>query len=151
MYGKPVVFGVPPGYPDAGRTRKYTLLQHQDLNRSYLYVRVVDERSGAMVQTVQLGTLTFFREPQYTLDRNNKLHVMFLTVPSIYRYCIINPDGTIDNQTMHREAGDDRPKLYLSAANEVILSGGVVYDPAAERAAMDKKKGRSISEKPPGL
>ena len=152
MYGKPLTFGVPPGFPDAGRTRKYVLLQHQDFNRSYLYARVVDERSGAMIRTFQLGTLTLFREPQYTLDRFNNLHVMFLTAPTIYRYCVIRPDSSIETQSMYKEVETNRPKLYLTASNDVILQGGVVYDPAAERAAAAAaKKGRSIGERPPGL
>ncbi len=151
LYGKSLTFGVPPGFPDAGRTQKYSLLQHQDMNHSYLYVRVTDERSGAMIRTIQLGTLTLFREPQYTLDRLNNLHVMFLTAPGIYRYVVVRPDCTVESQAMHREVGPDRPKLYLTAQNDVVLKGGVVYNPAAERAAQTASKGRSIGEKPPGL
>ncbi|MBL9118229.1 MAG: hypothetical protein JNJ83_24705 [Verrucomicrobiaceae bacterium] len=148
---KPLSFGVPPGFPDAGRTRKYVLLQHQDFNRSYLYIRIVDELSGGMLLTYQLGTLTLFREPQYTLDRNNNLHVMFLTAPTIYRYCVIRPDGQLESQTMLREADADRPKLFLTAENDVVRRGGFVFDPAAERAAMNKAKPKSIGERPPGL
>jgi hypothetical protein len=151
LLGKALTYGVPQGFPDAGRTRKYVLLQHQDFNRSYLYARIVDERSGGMLRTFQLGTLTLFREPQYTLDRFNNLHVMFLTAPTLYRYCVIRPDGSLENQTMIRETETDRPKLFLTGENDVVQRGGFVFDPAAERAAAAERKPKSIGERPPGL
>lgn len=152
-YKQPLAFGVPPNYPEAGRTRQYVLMMHQDLERSYLYLRLVDERTGAMLRTFQLGTLTLFRDPQYTLDRFNNLHVMFLTAPTIYRYCVVKPDATLESQSMHKEVELNRPMLYLTGANDVVLKGGVPYDPVAERAAQESvaKKGRGISERPPGL
>jgi hypothetical protein len=152
-YKQPLVFGVPPQYPGAGKTRQYVLLMHQDLERSYFYVRIVDDATGAMLNTYQLGTLTLFRDPQYTLDRNNNLHVMFLTAPTIYRYCVVRPDGTLESQSMHREVELNRPALFLTASNDVVLRGGVSYNPTAERAAQENvaRKGRGISERPPGL
>ena len=151
-FGKPLQFGVPAGFPDAGRARSYVMLTHQDMDRSYMYVRLVDERSGGFITTFQLGTLTLFREPQYTLDRGNNLHVIFLTAPTIYRYTIIRPDGTVAAQTMHRETEADRPKLYLTASNEVLMKGGIVYDPAALRREAEKQNtGKSIGARPPGL
>ncbi len=152
-YKQPLVFGVPPQFPGAGKTRQYVLLMHQDLERSYFYVRLVDDATGAMLNTFQLGTLTLFRDPQYTLDRNNYLHVMFLTAPTIYHYCIVRPDGTLESQSMHKEVELNRPTLFLTASNDVVLRGGVPFNPAAERAAQEEvaKKGRGISERPPGL
>lgn len=152
-YKQPLVFGVPPQYPGAGKTRQYVLLMHQDLERSYFYLRLVDDATGAMLNTFQLGTLTLFRDPQYTLDRNNNLHIMFLTAPTIYRYCVVRPDGSIESQSMHKEVELDRPTLFLTASNDVVMRGGVPFDPAAARAAQDEvaKKGRGISERPPGL
>jgi len=152
-YKQPLVFGVPPQFPGAGKTRQYVLLMHQDLERSYFYVRLVDDATGAMLNTFQLGTLTLFRDPQYTLDRNNNLHIMFLTAPTIYRYCVVRPDGTLESQSMHKEVELDRPTLFLTASNDVVMRGGVPFDPAAARAAQDEvaKKGRGISERPPGL
>lgn len=149
-FGKPLTFGVPAGFPDAGRTRSYVLLTHQDLDRSYMYVRLVDERSGGFITTYQLGTLTLFRDPQYTLDKRNFLHVVFLTAPTIYRYCVIRPDGSLESQSMHRETEADRPKLYLTASNDVLMKGGTVYDPAAMRQEQ-KDSGKSIGTRPPGL
>lgn len=152
-YKQPLTFGVPPNFPEAGRTRQYVLLMHQDLERSYLYLRLVDERTGSMLRTFQLGVVTLYRDPQYTLDRFNNLHVMFLTAPKIYRYCVVRPDGSLESQSMHREVELDRPQLFLTANNEVVMRGGVVYDPAAEKAAQESaaRKGRGISERPPGL
>lgn len=152
-YKQPLVFGVPPQFPGAGKTRQYVLLMHQDLERSYFYLRLVDDATGAMLTTFQLGTLTLFRDPQYTLDRNNNLHIMFLTAPTIYRYCVVRPDGTLESQSMHKEVELDRPTLFLTASNDVVMRGGTPFDPAAARAAQDEvaKKGRGISERPPGL
>jgi len=151
-FGKPLQFGVPSGFPDAGRLRSYVMLTHQDMDRSYMYLRLVDERSGGFITTFQLGTLTLFREPQYTLDRGNNLHIIFLTAPTLYRYTVIRPDGTVAAQTMHQETEVDRPKLYLNASNEVLMKGGLVYDPAAIRREQERQStGKSIGARPPGL
>ena len=148
---KRLTYGVPEGMVDAGRTRSYALLTHQDCKSSYLYIRIIDEKTGSFLKTFQLGNLTMFRDPQYTLDRGNNLHVMFMTAPNIHRYCVVRPDGSLGSQDTYREGDGGPPKLFLNGANEVVVQGGSRYDPAAERAAMAAQKGKGISEKPPGL
>jgi hypothetical protein len=147
----PITFGVPQGYPEAGRTRDYSLLSFRDTDRSYLYVRLTDSQSKTKLVTHKLGTFSLQADPQVTLDRTNNLHVMFLSAPSIYAYFIIQPDGKAKHKELVKQTDTSRPKLYLTAENDVVMRGGLSYDPEEVRARAEAMKPRSISQRPPGL
>jgi hypothetical protein len=147
----PMTFGVPQGFPEAGRSRDYVLLMFRDMERSYMYVRLVDKPTKTNLKTYKLGTLSLQREPQVTVDNKNQLHVMFLTTPDLYAYFIIQPDGKTQSKQIIKETAESRPKLFLTSSNEVILRGGFPYDPEAEKVKAQADKPRSISQRPPGL
>jgi hypothetical protein len=146
-----ITYGVPPGFDEAGRTREYVLLVFRDMERSYLYVRVMDAPTKSKLLTFRLGSISLHRDPQITLDSKNHLHVMFLSAPDIYAYFVIQPDGKVKSREMVKEDETTRPKLFLTASNDVVLRGGIPYDPAAARAKTAAEKPRSISQRPPGL
>jgi len=152
-YGKPIVFGVPTGYPEAGRSRRYVIMVHRDMDRSYLYFRLVDDRSGQKLQTYMLGTVSVVREPQMTLDRENNLHVMFMAAPELTIHQIIGPDGKSKAREFFRDTETTRPQLFLTRENMVVARGGLQFDPIAENARQKEaaSKVRSVSERPPGL
>jgi len=152
-YGKPIVFGVPPGYPEAGRSRRFVIMVHRDMDRSYLYFRLVDDRSGQKLQTYMLGTVSVVREPQMTLDRENNLHVMFMAAPNLTIHQIIGPDGKSKAREFFRDTETTRPQLFLTRENMVVARGGLQFDPIAENAKQKEaaSKERSVSERPPGL
>lgn len=145
-------YGVPAGLPDAGRTREYQLLIFRESDRTTLYSRVVDDRSRSTLITAQLGPISLALDPQVIMDRQNRLHAFFLAVPKIFAHVIVNPDGRVGKREYRREKDNDRPVLVENGLGEISVSGGATYDPAAEAAAAgNRPKGRSASEKPPGL
>jgi len=152
-YGKPIVFGVPAGMEDAGRSRRYVIMVHRDMDRSYLYFRLVDDRSGQKLRTYQLGTVSVVREPQMTVDRENNLHVMFLAAPDLTIHQVIGPDGKPKEREFFRDTETTRPMLFLTRDNTVVARGGLQFDPVAENKKQQEaaSKVRSVSDRPPGL
>ncbi len=153
VFGRSLIFGVPQGQPGAGQMRRYTLMVHQDQDRSYMYFRLVDDRTEEKLLTYQLGPLTLAREPQYTLDRANQLHVLFMATPEVSIYYVIGPDGQPKSQEYYKDGEGTRPQLFLTAQNVVMTSGGRKVDPRQEQAeaAAAASRIRSVSERPPGL
>lgn len=149
----PITFGVPEGFDGAGRKRQYVLMVHRDLERSYLYFRLLDERSKQKLVTFSLGPVTVVRQPQATLDRSNNFHVLFQARPDQSTYCVISPDGKLKSVEYFRDLEGSRPQLFLTRENHVVASGGLKFDPDQERAAADaaSSRVRSVSERPPGL
>jgi hypothetical protein len=152
-YGNPLTFGVPEGFDGAGRKRQYVLMVHRDMERSYLYFRLRDERTGQRLITYSLGPVTMVREPQVTLDRNNYFHVLFQARPDQSTYVIITPDGKMKSVEYFRDAQTTRAQLFLTRENQVVASGGLKFDPAQEKAeaAAAGSRVRSVGDRPPGL
>ncbi len=152
-YGKPLLFGVPAGLPDAGRIHRHSILVYRDLEHTYLYYRLSDDKTNEMIRTYQLGPMSMVREPQYTLDRENSLHVMFLCTPEEIVHYAIGADGKPKKIEYYRDAQGTRPQMFLTKDNLVVVNGGVQFDPVQEKAATEvaTKKTRSVSERPPGL
>jgi hypothetical protein len=148
VFGRALTFGIPLGYPNAGETRQHALLVHPIDDRTYLYYRMIDERTKDVMGTFQLAPVTMVREPQFTLDRDNNLHVMFLSTPTYTVHAIVSPDGRVTSKKVYTETPKTRPRLFLTADNTVVARGGVPYVPATAAAA---ERSRSISERPPGL
>ncbi len=148
-FGQPMVFGVPDGFADAGRVRRYVLMVSRDMDSSSMYFRLVDDVTGAKLATYPLGGITLAREPQVTMDRHNLLHVMFMTNREVYTYAVIQPDGKRKSIQYLKDTPPNHPMLFLTASNDVVLRGGQEFDPNAK--APEANKGRSISERPPGL
>jgi hypothetical protein len=63
----------------------------------------------------------------------------------------ITPDGKVAKREYYREVEDSRPTLITTATGEFAVTGGQPYDPNAQSTATQRPKGRSASEKPPGL
>lgn len=144
-------FGVPLGLPGAGQVRRYTLASMRDTDRTYLYVRVLDDRSGSNISTFSLGTAIMVTDPQVTIDRENKMHVLFMTVPRIYAHVVVDTQGRVFRRNYHRETDAERPQLAVQPDGGIVVAGGYPFDPAIEVEQEKIIKGRSIGEKPPGL
>lgn len=152
-YGRPLIFGVPEGYPDAGRMRQHVLMIYRDTDRTYMYYRLVDQRSGQKLMTYQLGPVSVVRDPQITVDRGNNLHVMFLASPDTSIYAVVAPDGKLKSRELIRDLEGNRPQLFLTRDNNVVANGGKIFDPVKEQAEQQaaKLRVRPVSERPPGL
>lgn len=141
--------GVPAGYPDAGRIRRYALTIFRDVDRSNLYFRLFDDRSNQKLATYEIGPISSSIDPEAALDRDNVLHAFFLALPKVYCYAIIGPDGKLKKREYYREVDANRPAMLAGGDGVVTIRGGVLFDPSAPPPA--RSKGRSVSERPPGL
>lgn len=147
--GKPISFGVPAGLPGAGKIRNYALSVMRDFDRTYLYLRLLEDKSNLKLATFSLGTVILISDPQITLDKQNRLHVLFMAVPHIYSHVCIDTQGHIAKREYYKEVQTDRPQLTVDAGDVISVKGGLPYDPVAPPP--EKLKGRSIGQKPPGL
>ncbi|MBX7211716.1 MAG: hypothetical protein K1X78_25640 [Verrucomicrobiaceae bacterium] len=142
-------FGVPAGRPDAGRVRRYALIIFRDVDKANLYFRLIDDRLNQKLATYELGPVTNAVDPEPAVDRDNTLHVFFLAMPKIYCYAIIGPDGKLKKREYYKEVDTNRPAMIAAGDGTVAVRGGEFFDPAAPPP--QKAKGRSVSERPPGL
>lgn len=141
-------FGVPEGFPNAGRARRYQVILYRELDTLLLYCRVTDDRTGSYLGTFQLGPVMMVMEPQIMIDAKNKLHVFFLAQPHVCCHAIVNPDGKVYKRSYYRDLEGNRPTLLMNPAGAQVV-GGEFFDPGAPPP--EKKKMRKASERPSGL
>lgn len=122
------VIGIPRGKPGAGSYRHYSLLVFRDTQRTLLYVRVRDQKSKRVLATYSLGRLIEVRDPQATIDGNNRLHVLFLGAPRTYSHKVIDYGGETLLSDIYRDEGG-APRLMLDNTGRVQVQGGAIYDP----------------------
>lgn len=142
-------YGVPTDQPNAGQIRRYTLSTLRDTERTWLYVRVLEDKTNLKVNTFSLGTCILVVDPQITVDSTNKLHVLFMAAPHIYSHVIIDTQGRLEKRRYFKEIETNRPKLIVQNDQSIDVAGGVPYDPTAPEAG--KPKARSVGARPPGL
>lgn len=142
---------LPPGHKMAGKYRRYQLINFHDTDRSYLYVRIIDESTGMFIATYRLSSLEPGREVQPAIDRNQNLHVLCLGSPMVWAHQALDPDGRILTQKFFRQ-GQGLPQLVTQASGEVMVMGGATYDPMEKRAApAGSEVIRRLSDRPAGV
>ncbi len=144
-------YGVPRDQPNAGQIRRYTLSTLRDTERTWLYVRVLEDKTNLKVNTFSLGTCILVADPQMTVDNANKLHVLFMAAPHIYAHVTVDTQGRLEKRRYYKEVETNRPKLVVQADQSIDVGGGEPYDPTAAAAGAGKPKARSVGERPPGL
>ena len=143
MFDQP--FGVPEGFPNAGRARRYQVILFRELDDLQLYCRLTDDRSGAYIATFLLGPAMMAVQPQISIDVHNKLHVFFLAQPHVSCHVVVNPDGKVHQRTYYRDHEQDRPSLVMTSTGAKVV-GGESFDPGAPPPK--KKALRKASERP---
>lgn len=142
-------FGVPVGLPGAGQIRRYELSILRDTDHTYLYVRLIDEKTSIKLVTQSLGTVIMVIEPQASMDRENRMHVLFMAAPHVYAHVCVDTQGKIIKREYFKEVETNRPKLITDASQSVTVQGGQPYDPTVP--AVTRPAGRSVKDRPPGL
>jgi hypothetical protein len=144
------VFGVPTGLPGAGQIRRYDLCLLRNLDRTSLYVKIVDDRTNLAMNTICLGNCIMVADPQVGLDTENRLHLLFMAAPHVYAHVGVDTQGQIFKRLYFKEEGTNRPALAVQPDRTIGVSGGTEYDPTTvtENA---RPPGRSVKQKPPGL
>lgn len=143
-------YGVPPGLPGAGQIRRYSMCLMRNLDRTALYVRLVEDRTDLNIGTLCLGNCIMVADPQVGLDKENRLHLLFMAAPHTYAHVGIDTQGQIFKRLYFREEGTNRPALAVQQDQTIGVSGGLPYDPSAVTENV-RPAGRSVKEKPPGL
>jgi len=129
-----------------GETREYKVLTFSDSRKTYIYIQVVDNITGQPLKTFALGEVLLFRKPQATVDRDQRLHVLFLSTPTVWTRVVIDVDGRAVSRDFHKRGASSDPRLVTFGNGEVVVAGSIPYDPVAERQA--RARAHKISERP---
>ncbi|MEM7147829.1 MAG: hypothetical protein AAF591_22190 [Verrucomicrobiota bacterium] len=144
----PVQSRRPAAYQGPGMERQFTLLKYRATEKTEIYVRVTDSKTGAVYATYSLGDVLLHVDPQATTDRDGNLHVLFYGTPQYCVHNIIGFTGKLLKRDIYKATTTSRPEMVLSDQGQVGIRGGTLEDP--EAAARQKPTGvRSLSERPP--
>ncbi|MGK0184761.1 MAG: hypothetical protein ACI9R3_000535 [Verrucomicrobiales bacterium] len=123
------VIGIPRGKPGGGGYRHYSLLIFRDTQRTLLYVRVRDQKTKRVLASYSLGRIIEVRDPQATIDGDNRLHVLFLGAPRTFSHKVIDYGGETLLSDVYRSEGR-APQLMLGNTGKVQVMGGAIFNPA---------------------
>lgn len=129
-----------------GQTREYRVINFSGGNSTQIYAQVVDNRTGMPLRTFPLGDVLSIRKPTVTVDRNQRLHVLFLSTPTMYVHCEVDSDGRLTKRNIHQRGPQGDPILLTSATGQVGVANSIPYDPKAAAAA--RAKVRKASDRP---
>lgn len=129
-----------------GQTREYRVLNFNGEQKSELYAQVVDNTTGKALRTFLLGDTLSIRKPSVTIDRSQRMHVLFLATPTMYLHCQVDADGRLVKRDIHQRGPQGDPLLFTSAKGEVAVVNSIPYDPKAIEA--QRKQTRKASDRP---
>lgn len=130
----------------AGNTREFRILNFSGDQKSQLYAQVVDGRTGLPLRTFSLGEALLLRKPSVTVDKKQRMHVLFLATPSSWVHCQIDTDGKLADRAIHQPGPHGDPLLVTAPDGTVAVANSILYDPKAAAAA--RAKFRKLSERP---
>ncbi len=134
-----------PGAPD--EIREFELLTYSGNRSIELFAHVTSVNRNQEIATIPLGKIISFRKPTGSLDGANNMHALYQVKPNMFGHSCITPGGIIRFTRYHKRGSGGDPRLTRFASGEVVVAGGVLYDPVAEEA--QRKKVRNASERPP--
>jgi hypothetical protein len=129
-----------------GQTREFRILNFSGDEKDQIYAQVLDNRSGQNIRTFLLGDVLMLRKPLVTVDRAQRMHVMFLATPSMWVHCQIDTDGKLVERQLHQRGNQGDPQLLTFGDGSVRVSNSIPYDQKA--AAEAKAKVRKASDRP---
>lgn len=135
--------GIPGG---SNRTREYRLINFSGDSKSQIYAQIVDGYSGQLVRTFLLGDVLMLRKPLATVDRQQRMHVMFLATPTMWVHCVINTDARLTDREIHQRGPEGDPQLLTFGDGSVRVANSIPYD--AKAAAEQRAKIRKASDRP---
>jgi hypothetical protein len=129
-----------------GQTREFRILNFSGDEKDQIYAQVLDNRSGQNIRTFLLGEVLMLRKPLVTVDRAQRMHVLFLATPSMWVHCQIDTDGKLVERQLHQRGNQGDPQLLTFGDGSVRVSNSIPYDQKA--AAEAKAKVRKASDRP---
>lgn len=133
----------------AGDECEYRILNYSGDSAPQIYVQVVDVKRGHILATYSMGRTLSFRKSLKAVDRDNNLHVLFLTTPSLYCHTIIDTSGKTIKRRYHKGIGSTHPALFTHNDGLVSVMNSTPYDP--EQELKERKKYHKLSEMPEGF
>lgn len=133
----------------AGDQREYRIIDYNNGDSPQLYVQVEDVKRGHMLACYSMGRNLSFRQALKAIDRENKLHVLFMTTPELYCYTIVDTSGKTVKRLYYKAIGSTRPYLHTHDDGSVVVSNAALYDP--EKEAEEQNKFHNLSEMPNGF
>jgi hypothetical protein len=127
-------------------TREYRLINFAGDSKSHLYAQIRNGTTGQFVRTFMLGDVLMLRKPLATVDRQQRMHVLFLATPSMYVHCVVNTDGGLVARQIHQRGPVGDPQLLTFADGNVQVTNSIPYD--AKAAAEQKAKVRKATDRP---
>jgi hypothetical protein len=152
-----VLFNQSPGVPywkqkvgipgKSGQTREFRVINFSGDEKAQIYIQVIDGKTGQNVRTFNLGEVLMLRKPLVTVDRLQRMHVMYLGTPTMWIHCEVDTDGKLVSRQLHQRGPQGDPQLLTFADGTVRVSNSIPYD---EKAASEAKaKVRKASDRPP--
>jgi len=132
----------------SNHTREFRVLNFSGDSKTQIYAQIKDDNSGQLVKTFVLGDILLLRKPLATVDRQQRLHVMFLSTPSMWVHCVIDTDGRLVSREIHQRTGQGDPLLLTSHDGTVQVANSVPYDLKA--ANEERAKAHKASDRPVG-
>jgi hypothetical protein len=127
-------------------TREMKVLTFSNGQKNQIYAQIADGTSGVVLRTFLLGDMLMLRKPLVTLDGERRMHVMFLSTPSMWVHCQIDTDGKLVKRDIHQTAPKGDPVLMAYGDGSVRVVNSILYD--AEAVAKERSKIRKISDRP---
>ena len=134
-----------PGSP--GHNREFRVINFASDSKSMIYAQIGDSMTGQLVRTFPLGEVLMLRKPLSTVDRQQRLHVMFLATPTMWVHCVIDTDGRLVSRQIHQRGPQGDPLLLTAGDGSVSVANSIPYDPKA--AAQRRSSTRKASDRPP--
>ncbi len=141
------------GLPDGNR-HQFSLLSYRGYDRTYLYFRLTNAKTGFVRKTYQLGEMVRYRPPQAAIDEKRHFHVLYQAAPRQYVHDHIGSDGKFIKRTTYDESKGSRPELVQGRDGYVRVEGG--EDPELKNKERNEKlkeltRIRLLSDRPPGF
>jgi hypothetical protein len=127
-------------------TREYRLIHFTDESKSYLYAQIRDAPSGRALRTFRLGEVLMLRRPQVTVDRSQRMNVMYLGTATMWVHCVVDKDGNLLGSQIHQRGPVGDPRLVAAGNGTVQVVNSIPYDRKAAEEA--KKKIRKATDRP---
>jgi hypothetical protein len=128
------------------KIREFRILNFSGDQKANLYAQVLDGRTGLPIRTFTLGEALLLRKPSVTVDNKQRMHVLFLSTPSIWVHSQVDTDGKLVARELHQRGPMGDPSLVTAPNGVVTVVNSIPYDPKA--AAARRAKYRKLSERP---
>jgi hypothetical protein len=133
-----------PGTPK--KTRTFKLITFIGDTKNQIYAQIIDDHTGQNIRTFLLGDVIMMNKPLVAIDRQQRMHVLFLASPTMWAHCEIDTDGKLCNREIHQRGAQGDPGLLTFGDGTVSVSNSIPYNEKAAAAA--KAKIRKASERP---